>query len=274
VQGYLFMENTYYLCPICQLALLQKDKQLICEANHSFDVAKEGYVNLLPVQFKKSKAPGDNKEMVVARRNFLEKGHYSPLADKLTSLVNQFSPNANFLLDAGCGEGYYTEQHATQERHVYGVDIAKEAIKRAAKRYKECHFSVGTLSNLPFSESSFDWLYSIYAPIIEKEFIRLLKPKGYLLTVTPARNHLFELKSIIYREAKAHDDEKLPITQMDLVHQEQLTYQLELNNIEDRFNLLAMTPFAFKRSENLTQTLEKMDSFSCTADFLIRIYQK
>ena len=90
------MENTYYLCPICQQALLQKDKQLICEANHNFDVAKEGYVNLLPVQFKKSKAPGDNKEMVIARRNFLEKGYYSPLADKLTSLVNQFSPNVEF----------------------------------------------------------------------------------------------------------------------------------------------------------------------------------
>lgn len=268
------MENTLYLCPICQEHLQQIDKQLKCLNNHCFDIAKEGYVNLLPVQFKKSKSPGDNKEMVIARRNFLEKGHYAPLANKITTLLSEFSPNANTILDAGCGEGYYTAQHYKQGINVFGVDIAKEAIKRAAKKHKGCHFSVGTLSHLAFSDQTFDWIYSIYAPIIEKEFIRLLKPGGYLLTVTPAKQHLIELKSLIYRDAKEHDDEKLPISEMTLVHQEQLTYELALNEIKDRFDLLSMTPFAFKVSDGLTQALEQLETFPCKADFLIRIYQK
>jgi 23S rRNA (guanine745-N1)-methyltransferase len=207
-----------------------------CDNNHCFDLAKEGYVNLLPVQHKHSKSPGDNKEMVDARRAFLDKGYYQPLIDEITKLYQEFGNDKATILDAGCGEGFYTHQHKNQTNNVYGVDIAKDAIKIAAKRYKACSFSVGTLSNLPFEDKFFSWIFSVYAPILEEEFSRVLNNKGYLLTVTPAENHLFELKSLIYREAKEHNTAKTPVTKMTLIKEQRLHYQMDFNNGEDVTN--------------------------------------
>ena len=263
-----------YQCPLCEQALSFDERTFRCENNHCFDLAKENYVNLLPVQFKHSKEPGDNKAMVNARRAFLEKGYYQPLINKLVGIYQSYGVQAGKLFDAGCGEGYYTHQHKTIENSVYGIDIAKEAVKKAAKKYPQCHFSVGTLSQLPFENNFFDWIISIYAPILETEFSRVLNTQGYLLTVTPAQRHLIELKEKIYREAKEHNVEKSPVEQLTLIHQENLSYEMTLDTGEDVLNLLSMTPFAFKASETVKQELAMLKNFICHADFQIRLYQK
>jgi 23S rRNA (guanine745-N1)-methyltransferase len=263
-----------YLCPLCQQALTLTGKTYLCAKNHSFDQAKQGYVNLLPVQFKHSKTPGDNKEMVIARRSFLDKGFYQPLVDKMLMLYQQYGQSNAPLLDAGCGEGFYTHQHKTGNNQVYGVDIAKETIKIAAKRYQNCHFSVGTLSKLSFSDNYFGWLYSVYAPILETEFSRILQKDGYLLTVTPAEQHLFELKQLIYRQANKHDTSKSPINNLTLIEEQKLTYSMNFDNSDDVLNLLAMTPFAFKASIPLIEEIKAMTQFTCQADFILRLYQK
>jgi 23S rRNA (guanine745-N1)-methyltransferase len=272
------MTPTHYACPLCSLPLLNQAAVFRCENNHSFDCAKENYLNLLPVQFKHSKNPGDNKAMVNARRAFLEQGYYQPLMNRLLALYHEKMPaDANkpaIFLDAGCGEGFYTHQHKNAENTVYGVDIAKEAIKKAGKKYKNCHFSVATLSKLPFADILFSWIVSVYAPILENEFTRVLSPGGFLLTVTPAKQHLMQLKQQIYDDAKEHDVEKLPIENLTLVHQENITYQMHLKTGQDTLNLLSMTPFAFKASEIVKQQLLNQDNFTCQADFLIRLYQK
>lgn len=272
------MIPTHYACPLCSLPLLNQATVFRCENNHSFDCAKENYLNLLPVQFKHSKNPGDNKAMVNARRAFLEQGYYQPLMDRLLALYHEKMPaDANkpaIVLDAGCGEGFYTHQHKNAQNTVYGVDIAKEAIKKAGKKYQNCHFSVATLSKLPFADSLFSWIVSVYAPILENEFTRVLSPGGFLLTVTPAKQHLMQLKQQIYDDAKEHDVEKLPIENLTLVHQENITYQMHLKTGQDTLNLLSMTPFAFKASEKVKQHLLNQDNFTCQADFLIRLYQK
>ena len=267
-------ELAHYLCPLCQQALNLAGKTYHCNNNHSFDQAKQGYVNLLPVQFKHSKAPGDNKEMVIARRAFLDKGFYQPLVDEMLRMYQEYGENNAPLLDAGCGEGFYTHQHKTVNNNVYGVDIAKETIKIAAKRYKKCHFSVGTLSRLSFNDQYFAWLISVYAPILETEFTRLLKNGGYLLTVTPAEQHLFELKQLIYKEANEHDATKSPIRQLTLIEEQKLTYPMHFNNSDDVLNLLAMTPFAFKASKTLIADIKAMTAFTCQADFILRLYKK
>jgi 23S rRNA (guanine745-N1)-methyltransferase len=268
------MIANHYLCPLCQQPLKLKQKSFCCDNNHSFDCAKEGYVNLLPVQFKHSKDPGDNKAMVNARRAFLEKGFYQPLVEKMQSLYRQLSVPQALILDSGCGEGYYTAQHKTPSNEVYGVDIAKNAIKIAAKRHQDCHFSVGSVAHFPFDNNIFDWIYSVYAPLKASEFIRLLKPQGYLLTVTPASQHLFELKEMIYRQAKAHPMEKDPLPELKLVNETRLSYPMEFSDNEDILNLLAMTPFAFKTTETLLERIKNLSTFRCQADFLLRIYQK
>ena len=269
---------THYTCPLCNLPLLNQARVFRCENNHSFDLAKENYLNLLPVQFKHSKNPGDNKAMVNARREFLEQGYYQPLMDRLLALYNEKvtanSDKPAIVLDAGCGEGFYTHQHKSDNNNVYGVDIAKEAIKKAGKKYQQCHFSVATLSKLPFADNLFSWIVSVYAPILEKEFTRVLSPGGFLLTVTPAKQHLMQLKQCIYDDAKEHDMEKLPIENLLLVHQENISYQMQLKSGQDTLNLLSMTPFAFKASEEVKQNLLNKDNFTCQADFLIRLYQK
>lgn len=271
------MTALHYTCPLCNLALVSHEKRYRCDNNHSFDLAKENYLNLLPVQFKHSKNPGDNKAMVNARRAFLEKGYYQPLVDKIVSLYQKSISDTSLpktILDAGCGEGFYTHQHSTVDNTVYGVDIAKEAIKKAGKKYPECHFSVATLSKLPFASLQFSWVFSIYAPILEAEFTRVLASGGYLLTVTPAKQHLMQLKQQIYLNAQEHDEEKLPIEHLTLVHQENVSYPMTLASGEDTLNLLSMTPFAFKASEEVKAKLLNMSNFTCQADFLIRLYQK
>ena len=262
--------ESHYRCPLCQQTLHFQDKQFSCANQHNFDQAKEGYVNLLPVQFKRSKQPGDNQDMVKARRDFLTQGYYQPLADKLLALTQ----NHNRILDAGCGEGYYTAQLKTANNHIYGVDIAKTAIKLAAKKYPQCAFSVATLSQLPFEDQLFDCIISVYAPIIDTEFHRLLKPHGMLITVTPAEQHLMALKALIYQQAVAHNTKREPITQLALIDQQQLRYDMHINSSEHALNLLAMTPFAFKQSPQLITQLKAAQSFICEADFLIRVYQK
>ena len=263
-----------YLCPLCQQALSLIGKTYSCSNKHSFDQAKQGYVNLLPVQFKHSKAPGDNKSMVLARRSFLDKGFYQPLVDKMLALYQEYGQLNAPLLDAGCGEGFYSHQHKMASNQVYGVDIAKETIKIAAKRYQSCHFSVGTLSKLSFSDNFFAWLTSVYAPILATEFTRILKHGGYLLTVTPAQQHLYELKQLIYRQANEHDISKSEINGLKLVTEERLSYTMNFDNSDDVLNLLAMTPFAFKASTDVIEQLKNTPTFNCQADFILRLYQK
>jgi 23S rRNA (guanine745-N1)-methyltransferase len=268
------INTPHYLCPLCQQALSLVGKSFICAKKHSFDQAKEGYVNLLPVQHKHSKDPGDNKAMVNARRNFLDHGFYQPLIAKLLSVYQEYGDDSQAVFDAGCGEGYYTHQHKNSSNTVYGIDIAKNAIRIAAKRYKECFFSVGTLAQLPFKNNFFGWVVSIYAPILEKEFSRVLNTNGYLLTVTPAENHLYELKQLIYRDAKQHDTSKTPIKSLTLISKQRINYTMNFTQSDDLINLLAMTPFAFKANVQLIEELKAQSSFNCQADFLIRLYQK
>ena len=133
---------------------------------------------------------------------------------------------------------------------------------------------MATLSHLPFDNKFFNWVFSVYAPILEQEFTRILADDGYLLTVTPAENHLFELKSLIYRQANKHDTAKSPIHDLNLVTEERINYSMEFNNSIDIINLLAMTPFAFKTTDQLLDDLKSKTEFSCQADFLIRLYRK
>ena len=190
------------------------------------------------------------------------------------SLYQQYAENTLPVFDAGCGEGFYTHQYKSDNNQVYGIDISKSAVKIAAKRYKDCNFSVGTLSHLPFADNSIGWINSIYAPILENEFSRVLQHQGYLLTVTPAEKHLIELKSLIYIDAKEHDTSKDPIEHLTLISEEKLNYTMDFNNSDDIINLLSMTPFAFKASTQVIKELKNKQSFSCQADFLIRLYKK
>ncbi|QUM75839.1 23S rRNA (guanine(745)-N(1))-methyltransferase [Moritella sp. 24] len=268
-----------YLCPICARPLSAQDKSLACEQRHQFDLAKEGYVNLLPVQNKKSKNPGDNKEMMQARREFLDQGFYQSLSDKVNSIAEQTlaSVDTPNILDLGCGEGYYTHRlaqvMANAAPQIAGLDISKSAIRYAAKRYKSISFCVASAYATPFADASQDLVTRIYAPSQDNELARIIKTDGYLLTVTPAAEHLFELKQKIYQTPEKHDMKIEEIAGFDVVEQQRLTDEITLTQAKDAKNLLEMTPLAWKMSDEQKAVIYAAD-LTLTLDFNITLYKR
>ncbi|MBU1283607.1 MAG: methyltransferase domain-containing protein [Gammaproteobacteria bacterium] len=238
-------------CPICQGALSLVDNGVVCPANHRFDRARQGYLNLLPVQHKNSRDPGDNAAMVEARRRFLDGGHYAPLAKRLAELAASYKPSC--WLDIGCGEGYYTTQlaDALPQADGYALDISREAIKRGCKRAPQLNWLVASMARVPLSDASCQLLASVFSPLDWQEAKRLLAPGGGLLRMGPTREHLMQLRQKLYDEVRDYDDQKhleLIPEGMRLAHSETLTFNLQLDSSEARADLLAMTPHGWRAS--------------------------
>ncbi|QQE87795.1 putative RNA methyltransferase [Azotobacter chroococcum] len=236
-------------CPLCNGALSADERGVACPAGHRFDRARQGYLNLLPVQHKKSRDPGDNQAMVEARRRFLDGGHYAPLARRLTELAAERAPRR--WLDIGCGEGYYTAQlaEALPEADGYALDISREAVKRACRRAPQLTWLVASMARVPLADASCNLLASVFSPLDWQEARRLLAPGGGLLRMGPTREHLLELRGLLYDEVREYDDAKhlsLIPPGMHLAHSETLSYRLRLDNAEDRAHLLAMTPHGWR----------------------------
>ena len=160
--------NSLYICPVCRepLQLQPSGKNYACLHHHSFDLAKEGYLNLLPVQDKHSKEPGDSKLMMIARRLFLEAGFYEPMAKAVAMMIDAGNTKGQGmqLLDLGCGEGYYSRKIACFCKHgeqiaLQGIDIAKFAIAAAAKNSPKQSLSLPAQTGCPM-QTSFLMLYS------------------------------------------------------------------------------------------------------------------
>lgn len=269
-----------YQCPLCHQTLFEKNHSLCCENRHQFDYAKEGYVNLMPVQHKRSKDPGDNKEMMQARRRFLELGHYDQMRDKVAQTLIEFTGSDTVnILDIGCGEGYYTHEFARQlqlsktSSTVFGLDISKIAIRYASKRYPDCHFCVASSHRLPFPDNSLQGIVRIYAPCKAEELQRCVADEGYVVTVTPAGRHLYQLKELIYQDVLLHDETPEVIEGFTLIANDQLHYTMNLDGAA-AFDLLQMTPFAWRASEEVKTNLKAEKAFVCEADFSIRVYKK
>ncbi|MFC3606436.1 putative RNA methyltransferase [Stutzerimonas tarimensis] len=237
------------ICPLCQGLLEAFDGGVACPANHRFDRARQGYLNLLPVQHKNSRAPGDNQQMVQARQRFLEASHYEPLATRLATIAACQKPTR--WLDIGCGEGYYTARltAALNGADGYALDISRDAIKHACRRDPRVSWLVASMARVPLASASCDLLASVFSPLDWSEARRLLSPGGGLLRMGPTRDHLRELRALLYDEVREYDDEKhlaqIPIG-MQLAQSETLSYELQLDDPGSRADLLAMTPHGWR----------------------------
>ncbi|TEW55600.1 23S rRNA (guanine(745)-N(1))-methyltransferase [Psychromonas sp. RZ22] len=269
---------TPFICPLCQTVFNKVNNTQVCKNNHHFDVAKENYLNLLPVQAKSSKNPGDNKEMMIARRAFLNTGGYLPLAEKVAEISEKYLVNIEQaqVLDLGCGEGYYTQliNQRLKKHRTCGVDISKVAIRYAAKRYQDIDFCVASAYQVPLADESIDLIIRIYAPSKAEELIRLIKKNGYLITVTPAPRHLYQLREVIYENVNAHAEENEAVQGFSKLEQMNLNYKLNIDDKEQLQNLINMTPFAWKFTpEKLTKLLNQ-SFWDIECDFNIEIFKK
>lgn len=265
-----------FSCPLCHHPLAQVKNSFICPQRHQFDVAKEGYVNLLPVQHKRSRDPGDSAEMMQARRAFLDAGHYQPLRDAIVIILNErLPPHATSVLDIGCGEGYYTHAFADAQPEitVFGLDVAKVAIKSAAKRYPQVTFCVASSHRLPFADASMDAIIRIYAPCKAEELARVVKPGGWVITATPGPRHLMELKGLIYDEIRLHAPHTEQIDGFTLHQSVALNYPMSLSGSE-AVALLQMTPFAWRAKPEVWETLSAREVFDCQTDFSLHLWQR
>ncbi|WP_231759892.1 23S rRNA (guanine(745)-N(1))-methyltransferase [Microbulbifer elongatus] len=261
-------------CPHCREPLHLEQRSWRCGNGHSFDQAKEGYVNLLPVQQKRSREPGDSAEMLNARRRFLEAGHYRPLAEAIGAQLSSLASDdgAQVLMDLGCGEGYYTralESGGWPASSLYGIDIAKAGVRLAAKKQPQAHFAVASSFHLPVAEASVDAVLRVFAPGPATELCRVLKPGGVLLDVSPGPDHLWSLKSRLYEKPQQHSV-PAAITGFTLQNEMRCEFPLRIDGAEAVKDFLTMTPFAWKGNNAARLQLEAETSLELEADFLLR----
>jgi len=261
------------ICPLCRAALQTPAKTWSCANGHAFDVSREGYVNLLPVQHKKSLSPGDTAESVAARRRFLAAGHYQPLRDAVATLLRDMQ--ANTLLDLGCGEGYYTEAMRAEVLSVCGLDIAKPAIQLAARQQKTVTWLVASGSLLPFADASLDVVSSLFSPLPVAEMLRVLKPGGHVLMVTPAPDHLWQVREGLFEQVRAHEPDKfLAAFNVDFTLQQRLRVDAPLQLSQAALkDLLAMTPYAWKATAERRALLEANESYQTLAAFDVMLFK-
>lgn len=265
-----------WACPFCQedLVVNPTGNAWSCENNHLFDCAREGYVNLLPSNKKRSVEPGDNAQMIAARRRIHTAEIYRPLATAIQRQLAELEFNTR-ILDLGCGEGYYSAavQQAMPAAQVCAVDISKAAIKLAAKNYPAVKFAVATNFSLPVPSASQDALLRVFAPCDDEEVRRVLRGEGAYLEVTPAARHLWALREALYETPRPHAAAREEIPRMKLHESSIVEFEVELDQPLLR-DLVAMTPFAHRGRREKREGLLQLNSLSVQMAFTLNLFQK
>lgn len=266
-----------FICPICKSKLNIQGKAYICENNHSFDIAKQGYVNLLPVNKKHSDNPGDSKDMVLSRREFLEGGYYDCFTDKLCEIINSLFGDSQkiSIADCGCGEGYYDGklENTDCDIELLGFDISKEAVRYAAGKYKKYKYAVGSCFDMPLANDYFDLALNIFAPMVESEMSRVLKKDGYMIYAVPGKRHLMGLKDLLYETTYENEEKHTEYDGFQFVDRVSVQKEITVNG-DMGVNLFKMTPYYFKTELGAENKIIKNNGFTTEIHFDFLIYRK
>lgn len=258
-------------CPICNEELVRIDNLYRCLNRHSYDIAKEGYINLLKKQG--GKEFGDSVDMIKARRQFFLKDYYRPLKEKLTSLINKYNPET--LVDLGSGEGYYTNYFKDNSNaDIMGIDISKEGVRIASKQNRNVTYVVGSVQDIPLFDKEVDMVINSFTPIDLEEILRVLKRKGILITTKVGKNHLLELKQSIYENIYLNDNKPIEDNRLKLLESINVKFPIHLKTNEDIVNLFMMTPYYHHTSLASKEKLKEIDNLDISCEFDIDVYQK
>lgn len=271
--------KSVFTCPVCGKTLIKSEKNLKCDKNHNFDISSKGYVNLLLSNKMNAKLPGDNKLMVNARRDFLSKDYYRKLADKLCETVCRYF-KGGVLLDAGCGEGYYTSlvsealEKAGVDAHISGIDISKTACACAAGKCRNAEIAAASIFHIPMSDNSADMMITLFAPFCESEFRRIISKDGYMIMVIPSENHLWELKEAVYDEPYPNKPHGYEIDGFEFVEKELVEDRIYLPCTKDIENLFSMTPYYYKTGVEGHERVRALKELETRIGFEILTYRK
>ncbi len=267
-------------CPVCKAKMAFEPKGcgiLYCcgERRHSYDVACAGYVNMAPPA---QSSGGDSKQAVRARSGFLNSGYYAPVVNTVCELLKKHCGQDALVLDAGCGEGYYSCAVAESSFVTLGFDLSKWAVENASKRAKRqgianAFFGVASVFALPVADKSADAVINIFAPCVEAEYSRVLRNGGILIVVHAGEEHLLGLKRAIY--AEAHKNESRADMPHVLTHIEdvRLKYDIQISGNESIKDLFAMTPYYWKTSQADVEKLDSLEQLSTTVDMIFSVYK-
>lgn len=260
-------------CPLDGAPLRKDGTAWRCANGHCFDIASQGHIHLLPVQHKRSRDPGDSKEMVACRRRYLDAGHYRPIAEAVRRAVLQdTAPGATLrCLDAGCGEGYYLRQLAADDAAgclaLIGLDISKWAVLAAAKQDRRIAWVVGSNARLPILPGTLDRVLCMFGFPVYTEFARVLAAGGQLVQIDAGPDHLRELREIIYPVLKPARAVETPVPAgFTALSSETVRYTVAIDGREQISDLLAMTPHLYRASSAGKARAAALQSLSVTVD--------
>ncbi|MBE6662136.1 MAG: methyltransferase domain-containing protein [Ruminococcaceae bacterium] len=264
-------------CPVCRAAfeMGNNGKSLIClgnEKRHCYDISSSGYVNFAPPAQSRS---GDSKEAVRARTGFLNGGFYAPICEAVRDAVKQYA--AGLVIDAGCGEGYYSSAMAEVAGGVIGFDLSKFGVETAAKRTKDygnAFFGVAGIYTMPLVDACVDGVVSIFAPCATDEFLRVLKKDGVLIVACAGKDHLLGLKEAIYETTYENTEREDMPQGMILLSEQEISYEIELRGNASITNLFYMTPYSYRTGEKDMEKLRHLEHLTTRVDVLVRVYQK
>lgn len=273
------MYDSVFKCPSChnrlQTATAEGAKSYRCSNNHNFDMAKEGYLNLLLAQHKRSRNPGDSDDMIRSRQRFLNGGYYQTLADAIVKQVG-IGPDNQRVLDMGCGEGYYMDQlrQGSDTLQLTGIDISKTAVRLAAKRKMNAQLAVDSAFSMPLHSDSIDCAISIFSPVSAKDTARVLVPGGSLIMVGPGEQHLSGLTAHIYSDRVPHQGNNLDDSLGDFSLQETLEIKDSITITgPDILDLLKMTPYYWHARAEQQALVANLKTLETVIHFMIKIYK-
>lgn len=270
---------SFFICPICKQRFNRQNHSLVCPNGHCFDIARQGYVNLLRSRGA-ARRHGDDKMMVAARTAFLNAGYYNPLRDTVTELAVRHAKGGCVILDAGCGEGFYPSflrtalENAGISVSVYGIDVSRDALIACAARDKQIGLAAASISDIPAENESVDILLNLFAPYDAAEFARVLKPGGTLIRAFPGERHLWELKEAVYTTPYENVVDTLELAGFSLLSRTDLRFPLTLAGGEQIEALFKMTPYYYKTSREGQARLAALQTLHTNAEFIVAEYRK
>lgn len=268
------------ICPICKGSLEREGRTYRCSKNHSFDMAKQGYVNL---HISNKKNSGDDKEMIQSRRDFLERDYYKGISEEVNKVTGRYLESEQpEILDIGCGEGYYTKhlknylEDLGKKSNIYGIDISKEAVLFASRSYKDIFWAVGSAADLPMADGSLDAVVCMFSRLAEEEYSRVLKDDGILVVVSTGEDHLLDMKRVLYDEVRMeyYRPEVDLKEEFQLKETKNVKYRTLVEGGKDIMSLFEMTPYKWRTPKEGVERLAALDELDVTIDVNIDVFVK